>query len=119
MAKLPVLIVKLDPAFRLLGDLLADSEREVQTLREALRELAGAAVTDCDPSGRPFEPGEFHEHVQHVATAALGAYLDEPEADGDFFNGPPTYGDALDAETHGDGETDPNYCEDCDGPCSI
>jgi len=73
----------------------------------ALRELASAATTNHDANGRAFEPGEFHKHVARVAFGALGVGPDaQPVV-------------AFPAESHGDGETDPNYCEDCDGPCSV
>lgn len=83
---------------RLLGTLYKAAEAEVETLRKAMRELLGAARTDVDPSGRPFEPGEFHEHVERVAAEALGEECGEPEA-----------------EARGV----PSFCEECDGPCDI
>ena len=114
---------------RLMAAMFKAEAAEVTVLRAALRELAGAAVTDCDGSGRPFEPGEFHEHVLRVAVEALGdaecgdrgdglckCSDAEPDADGGF-NGEPL-GDVFD-DAHSDGETDPNYCEECDGPCEL
>ena len=115
--------------FVLMADLFKAEAAEVQTLRAALRELAGAAVTDVDPSGRPFEPGEFHEHVLRVAVEALGAFMDaEPDADGGFNGNGQHFAAALaehfgpdggepESDEHSDGDTDPNYCEECDGPC--
>jgi len=128
----------------LIGDLYRSAEMYVNTLREALRELAAAAVTDCEPNGCPFEPGDFQEYVLRMSTAALGHPIDAmdaaPDADGGF-NGEPV--DAFDftvvivpniaslaeaflggepeGEHDGDHDTntDSRYCADCDGPCAL